>query len=63
VPAGFGFLMSFLLYLVGFVVFISGLAWVATMFGLSQAWILVGAALLLAVGVFTAIARTRESAA
>ena len=55
--------MSFLLYLVGFVVFISGLAWIATMAGLSQAWILAGAAVLLAVGVFTAIARTREPAA
>lgn len=63
VPAGLLFPMSFLLYLVGFVVFISGLAWIATMAGLSQAWILAGAAGLLAIGVFTAIARTRESAA
>jgi hypothetical protein len=55
--------MSFLLYLVGFIVFISGLAWIATMAGLSQAWILGGAALLLAIGVVTAVNRTRETAA
>ena len=63
VPAGPNIVMSFLLYFVGFVVFISGLAWVATLAGLSQSWILAGAALLLAIGVFTAVARTRESAA
>lgn len=52
--------MSFLLYLVGFVVFISGLASIASLAGLSQAYILPGAAALLAVGVFTALARWRE---
>ncbi len=51
--------MSFLLYLVGSVVFIAGLAWLATMAGLSQAYILAGAAILLAVGIVTAISRTR----
>ncbi|HUP29617.1 MAG TPA: hypothetical protein VM122_05550 [Usitatibacter sp.] len=53
--------MSFLLYLVGFVVFIAGLAWIATMAGLSQTYILAAAALLLAVGVVTAISRSRPT--
>ena len=51
--------MSFLLYLVGFVVLIAGLASFATMVGLSQPYILAGAALLLLVGVVTALARAR----
>jgi len=51
--------MSFLLYLVGFVVFIAGLAWLATMAGVSQSYIMVGAVILLAIGIFTAAARTR----
>ena len=52
--------MSFLLYLVGFVVFISGLAWIASLVGLSQVYILTAAAALLAAGIFTAVARSRE---
>jgi hypothetical protein len=51
--------MSFLLYMVGFVVFIAGLAWLATMAGLSQTYILGAALILLGIGLFTAVARTR----
>ena len=51
--------MSFLLYIVGFIVFIAGLGWLFTMFGVSQTYILIGAAILLCVGIFTGIARTR----
>ena len=43
---------SFLLYLVGSVVLIAGLAWLATIAGLSQAYIL-------AVGLIAALSRTR----
>ena len=52
--------MSFLLYLVGFVVFISGLAWIASLAGLSQVYIVAAAGSLLAVGILTALARSRE---
>lgn len=51
--------MSFLLYIVGFIVFIAGLAWLATALGVSQTYILVGAAALLGIGLFTAAARAR----
>ena len=51
--------MSFLLYLIGFIVFIAGLAWLATVMGVSQTYIMIGAVILLAIGIFTAIARTR----
>ena len=51
--------MSFLLYIVGFIVFIAGLAWVATMLGVSQTYIMIGVVVLLGIGIFTAAA-TRE---
>ena len=49
--------MSFLLYATGFVVYVTGLAWLATMAGVSQGYVLIGVSFLLCVGVFTAIAR------
>jgi hypothetical protein len=49
--------VSFLLYAIGFVVFVTGLAWLATMAGISQGYVLIGASVLLCIGVFTAIAR------
>lgn len=53
--------MSFLLYLVGFVVFIAGLAWLATVLGVSQTYIMIGAVILLGIGIFTAVSATRPS--
>jgi len=52
--------MSFLLYFVGFIVFIAGLGWLATLAGLSQGVVASAALVLLAIGVFTAISRARE---
>jgi hypothetical membrane protein len=52
--------MSFLLYLVGFIVFIAGLAWLATVAGISQTYIMIGAVILLGIGIFTAATRTRS---
>lgn len=51
--------MSFLLYIVGFIVFIAGLAWLATVLGVSQTYIMIGALILLGVGLFTGAVRTR----
>ena len=51
--------MSFLLYIVGFIVFIAGLGWAATLLGVSQTYIMVGAVILLGIGIFTAATRTR----
>jgi positive regulator of sigma E activity len=53
--------MSFALYLIGFIVFIAGLAWLATMAGLSQTYIMIGAVILLAIGIYTAATRTRAN--
>jgi len=52
--------MSFLLYLVGFIVFIAGLAWLATVLGASQTYIMIGAVILLGIGIFIAFAATRS---
>ncbi len=52
--------MSFLLYLIGFIVFIAGLAWLATVAGVSQTLVLGGAVILLGIGLFTAISRMRD---
>ena len=52
--------MSFLLYIVGFVVFIAGLAWLATVLGVSQTYIMIGAVILLAIGIFTAAVRAKD---
>ena len=51
--------MAFLLYFVGFIVFIAGLGWIATLLGAPQTWILAGALVLLALGVFTAVSQIR----
>jgi positive regulator of sigma E activity len=51
--------MSFLLYLIGFIVFIAGLAWLATVLGVTQTYIMIGAVILLGIGIFSAAARTR----
>ena len=52
--------MSFLLYLVGFIVFIAGLGWLATLAGIAQTYIMAGALVLLGIGIFTAVARVRQ---
>ena len=51
--------MSFLLYLIGFIVFFAGLAWLATTVGVSQTYVMIGAVILLGIGIFTAATRTR----
>ena len=50
--------VSFLLYLVGFIVFITGLAWLATTLGISQTYVMIGVVILLGIGVFGAAARS-----
>ena len=52
--------MSFLLYMIGFVVFVAGIAWLATVAGVSQTYVTLGALLLLGIGIFTAVGRARH---
>ncbi len=51
--------MPFLLNLVGFITSIAGAAWLATLFGLSQAFVLPAAGVLFAIAVAIALFDTR----
>jgi hypothetical protein len=51
--------MSFALYMIGFIIFLAGLAWAAVVAGVPQTYIAIGAVVLLGIGIFTAVSRTR----
>lgn len=51
---------SFALYIVGMLVLIGGLAYGAYLAGLSTQWIVVGAVVLLGIGIVSAASRTRQ---
>jgi len=53
--------MSFALYMIGFIVFIAGVAWACMVAGVPQLYIMIGAVILLGVGVITAVSRTRST--
>ncbi|RYG14140.1 MAG: hypothetical protein EON92_03185 [Burkholderiales bacterium] len=48
------------IYLVGIIVLIAGLAYGASLAGLSTQWIAVGAVVVLGIGIVTAVSRTRS---
>ena len=52
--------MSFLLYIVGIVVFVAGFGWIATALGASQVYVLAGAVILLTAGIVAAALRGRD---
>jgi hypothetical protein len=56
--------MVFLLYAIGLVVLVTGLAWLATMAGIAQTYILAGAVVMLCVGAVSAFstAAARDTA-
>ena len=51
---------SFAIYLAGMLVLILGLAFGAYLAGLAMQWIIVGAVVLLGIGMVTAVSRTRR---
>ena len=51
--------MSFLLYMVGFIVFIGGVAWACMIAGVPQLYIMIGAVILLGIGIISAVSRTK----
>jgi hypothetical protein len=53
--------MGFLLYLIGSVVAIAGTAWIATLAGVSQSFVVGGAFVLLVIAIFSASARRGDS--
>ena len=52
--------MSFALYMVGFILFLGGLVWAAVVAGVPQLYIGIGAVILLGIGIFSAVAKTRS---
>ena len=52
--------MALLLYLLGFLVLASGLAWIATLFGVAQTYVCAGVLALLAVAAIAAVAGLRS---
>ena len=52
--------MSFALYMIGFVIFLGGLVWGAVELGAPPIYIGIGALILLGIGIFSAVGRTRS---
>ncbi len=52
--------MNMVIYLVGTLIVVGALAYGATMMGVSATWIGVGAAILLGLGVMSAVSRTQK---
>ena len=51
--------MSFALYLVGFVIFIAGVAWALSVAGVSTLYIAIAVVILVGLGILTGVTRTR----
>ncbi|HSW81962.1 MAG TPA: hypothetical protein VLH12_00705 [Usitatibacter sp.] len=56
-------MLSFALYLIGSVVCIAGLAWIATLLGAAHVYVSTAAALLFGVALLVALAHKRETEA
>jgi positive regulator of sigma E activity len=51
---------SFAIYIIGFVIVVAGLAYAASIMGLDQTWIIIGAVVLLGFGLLTAATKTKR---
>jgi NADH:ubiquinone oxidoreductase subunit 6 (subunit J) len=51
---------NYALYLIGYVVLIAGLAYGAHLLGVPQVWVVVGAVVLLGLGIIRGVTRTRR---
>lgn len=51
--------MSFAIYMVGYLIFLGGLAWGASVAGVPTLYIGIGALILLGIGIFSGVGRTR----
>lgn len=52
--------MSFALYMIGFLIFMGGLIWGASVAGVPTVYIGIGTMILLGIGIFSAVGRTRS---
>jgi len=51
--------MSFAIYMIGFLIFMAGVVWAAVVVGVPQIYIGIGVLILLGIGIFSAVSRTR----
>jgi hypothetical protein len=51
---------SFSIYVIGFVIFVAGVAYAATLIGAPPLWIGVGVVILLGIGIMSAVSRTKR---
>ncbi|WP_298925384.1 hypothetical protein [uncultured Ramlibacter sp.] len=51
--------MSFALYMIGFIIFMAGLVWAAVVAGVPQLYIGIGGLVILGIGIFSAVSKTR----
>ena len=51
--------MSFALYLLGFAIFIGGVAWALITLGVPQLYVIIACVILLGLDIFTGVTRTR----
>jgi len=54
------FAVSFAIYMVGFLIFLGGLIWGAVAANVPHTYIAIGAMILLGIGIFSAVGRTRS---
>jgi hypothetical protein len=59
-PSTGGFTMSFVLYLIGFAIFLGGVAWGLSVAGVPQLYIGIAVVILLGLGILTGVTRTRS---
>ena len=52
--------MSFALYMLGFAVFLGGVIWAAVVAGVPHVYIGIGALIVLGIGIFSAVGKTRS---
>lgn len=52
--------MRFLAYIIGFLIFIAGLAWAAIEAGAPQLYVMIGSVILLGLGIILGASRTRS---
>jgi hypothetical protein len=51
--------MSFALYLIGFAIFLGGVAWLLITLGVPQLYVTIACVILIGIGIFTGVTRTR----
>ena len=52
--------MSFVLYMIGFLIFLGGVIWGAVVAGVPHLYIGIAALIILGIGIFSAVGRTRS---